>query len=88
MKAFIQNPMTMAWGALLIATLLSVTLAESATAARIASTAVILIAAFKVRLIFLYFMELNSGAMPWRAILEVWTAVSAGILLVGYWLPA
>ena len=61
------HPMTLAWLTLLAATAVSFALAESAGAARLASAAVVLIAGFKVRLVFLYFMELGGGAMPWRA---------------------
>lgn len=88
MKTLARYPMTSAWAVLLAATLASVTLAESAAAAKLATTAVVIIAAIKVRLIFLNFMELKTGMMPWRVIFEVWTAVATGILLVGYWLTA
>ncbi len=79
------HPMTLAWFALLAATSLSFALAESSGAARLASATIVVIAGFKVRLVFLYFMELGGGAMPWRAIAELWLA-GVTILIVGTYL--
>lgn len=76
--------MTAAWAVLVAATLVLYALAEGADAGRAAIVAVILIAAYKVRLVFLHFMELKSGAMPWRAVAEGWVAGVAAILVTGY----
>jgi len=78
------HPMTLAWLTLLAATAVSFALAESAGAARLASAAVVLIAGFKVRLVFLHFMELAGGAMPWRVIAELWLAGVTGLIVVTY----
>ena len=43
-----------------------------------------LIATFKMRLVFLYFMELASGAKPWRMFAEVWMLVVTGIIVGVY----
>ncbi|MGV8074576.1 MAG: cytochrome C oxidase subunit IV family protein [Syntrophobacteraceae bacterium] len=80
-------PATRAWLTLVAVTILSWSLAESPeVAARLAATAVILIAAFKVRLVFIYFMEIPWKPKPWRYVFEVWTVVVAIIIIGGYWL--
>lgn len=72
---------TRTWVVLLVATLAVFALAENDAPARAATIGVLLIAAFKIRLVFLHFMELADGAMPWRAILEVWVAVVTAIIV-------
>ncbi len=84
MNGIARHPMTFAWAVLIAATLLLCFLAEGAGAGRTAIVAVILIAAFKVRMVFLWFMELRSGAMPWRAVAEGWVVLVAAILVSGY----
>jgi heme/copper-type cytochrome/quinol oxidase subunit 4 len=78
-------PATRVWLALVAMTLLSWWLAEHASAARIAATSVILIAAFKVRLVFIYFMEIKWRPKPWRYVYEFWTVVITVVILGGYW---
>ena len=74
------------WLVLVGLTLASFVLAEGADTAGIAATSVILIAAFKVRLVFVYFMELEWKPLPWRLLFELWTVASAAIIVGGYWL--
>jgi hypothetical protein len=52
---------------------------------QLATTAVLVIAAIKARLVFLNFMELAGAPLAWRAVLEVWAALVAGMLIAGYW---
>lgn len=85
MKALWRLPITRAWLALVCATLLVFALVENEAPARMATIAIVLIAAFKLRLVFLHFMELSSGAMPWRRLAEIWIAVVTA-LLVGLYL--
>lgn len=84
MSALFALPMTRAWLALVAATLVVFALVENDAPARMATIAIILIAAFKVRLVFLYFMELASGAMPWRLVAEIWVAVVTLVIVGGY----
>jgi heme/copper-type cytochrome/quinol oxidase subunit 4 len=77
---------TRAWTVLVAAGMLSWALTEKAAAVRFATTAVILIAAFKVRLVVIYFMELQWQSRPWRVVFELWTLAVTGIILGGYWL--
>ena len=87
MNELMHLPMTRAWLVLVAATVLVVTLAENNAPARIATITIMLIAAFKLRLVFLYFMELASGVMPWRLFAEVWMLVVTSII-VGFYLLA
>ena len=87
MRNAFRLPATRAWLALVAVTIVSWSLAESAAvAARLAATAVILIAAFKVRLVFIYFMELPWKPKPWRYVFELWTLAIAIIIIGGYWI--
>jgi heme/copper-type cytochrome/quinol oxidase subunit 4 len=81
----LRSRATRVWLVLVALTLASFALAEGAHAARLAATAVILIAAFKVRLVFVYFMELEWKPLPWRFLFELWTVASAAIIIGGYW---
>ena len=83
-----EHHVTRVWLTLVAASLVSWSLAEHAAAARLAATSVILIAAFKVRLVFIHFMELGWKPYPWRLVFELWTVASAAILIGGYWLAA
>ncbi|MCC6709791.1 MAG: cytochrome C oxidase subunit IV family protein [Gammaproteobacteria bacterium] len=88
MNSLFKLPMTRAWLALFAATLTVAVLVENDAPARSATIAIILIAAFKLRLVFLHFMELSSGAMPWRLVAEIWVAVVTAVILGGYLITA
>ncbi|MGE0859165.1 MAG: cytochrome C oxidase subunit IV family protein [Gammaproteobacteria bacterium] len=75
---------TRTWAMLVVATLVVFALAENDAPARAATLAILLIAAIKIRLVFLHFMELATGAMPWRAILEAWVAVVTALIVGAY----
>lgn len=84
MSGLARLAFTRAWGVLFVATLVVFAIAENDAPARAATLAILLIAACKIRLVFLHFMELAAGAMPWRAILEVWVAVVTAIIVGAY----
>lgn len=52
---------------------------------RLASSAALAIAGFKVRLVFLHFMELQNAPLRWRLAFEAWVLLFFGIILLGYW---
>ncbi len=55
---------------------------------RFASTAVLLIAFVKVRLIGLEFMELRAAPLALRLIFEIWTVVACtGLIFLYWWSP-
>ena len=86
MNGLFRHPVTRVWIILVAATLLLFALAESADASKTTIAVVIAIAAFKVRMVFLHFMELRTGAMPWRAIAEVWLLAVTGLIIGAYWI--
>ena len=88
MNSLFKLPMTRAWLLLVAATLTVAALVENDAPARGATIAIMLIAAFKLRLVFLHFMELSSGAMPWRGVAEAWVAVVTAVILGAYLLTA
>jgi heme/copper-type cytochrome/quinol oxidase subunit 4 len=60
-------------------------LAGGSAGVRVASTAILLLAAFKVRLVLMYFMELRTAPLPWRALFEGWILALTAALLICYW---
>ena len=77
---------TRVWLILAAAAVLSWTLSESASAVRLGTSAVILIAAIKIRLVVIYFMELGWRPRPWRLVFEFWMFGVTAIILGGYWI--
>jgi heme/copper-type cytochrome/quinol oxidase subunit 4 len=51
---------------------------------RIATIAIVLIAAVKVRLVLLHFMELRHAPLPLRLVFEAWVLAVTGALIVLY----
>jgi caa(3)-type oxidase subunit IV len=78
----------MVWLLLMAATLASTWGAsDRRIPASIAAVATLLIAAFKARLIVLYFMELKTAPVLLRLYFELWIVVVAGAILLIYALP-
>lgn len=75
------------WAVLVAVTLASWFLTEETHAVRIGSTAVVLIAAFKINAVIGHFMEVRWQPAPWRIVLSVWIAAATTIVLAGYWIP-
>jgi len=75
------------WLILVGATLISYTSALEVAGSdrRLAGSAVLLIAFFKVRLIGFRFMELHDAVLPLRLLFETWVLVIASILLAISW---
>ena len=86
MTTVMSLPATRVWLVLMAVTLAAWSFAEYGPSARLATTFVMLIAAFKVRLVIAHFMELGWKPYPWRALLECWTIASTALILGGYWL--
>lgn len=80
MRSVLREPVTLVWLLLIRATALLFLLAESRHAAPAMTAAMSTIAAFKVRLVFLHFMQLASGVMPWRALAEAWVLVVTALI--------
>ena len=83
-----QRAADAAWLALVAATLGSWWLAEHHGAGVWTVTLVMSVAAFKVRLVLLHFMELNHAPRAWRLAFGAWTVASAGLIVAGWWAAA
>jgi heme/copper-type cytochrome/quinol oxidase subunit 4 len=76
---------TWAWAVLVLATALTYWLAEGhAIAAPLATTAALLIAGVKVRVVLLEFMDLRTAPLLWRLAFELWVVASVLLILIGY----
>jgi Prokaryotic Cytochrome C oxidase subunit IV len=73
------------WLILIAATLISWAVTENMPAARLGSTAVILIAAFKINMVIAHFMELKWQPRPFRLVLSGWIALVSLIIIGGMW---
>lgn len=83
-----QRVAGLAWVALVAATLGSWWLAEHHGAGVWTVSLVMSVAAFKVRLVLLHFMELNSAPRAWRLAFGAWTLASVGLIVALWWAPA
>jgi ABC-type nickel/cobalt efflux system permease component RcnA len=72
------------WLLLVAVTLFSWAITEQAANAWLASISVILIAAFKIYLIFEHFMELKWPHKPWWLALHIWLVVVTSLIIGGY----
>jgi hypothetical protein len=74
------------WLILIAAAVSSWVVSEHSIAVKAATSAVVLIAALKVRLIVMHFMELRWRPRPWRILFELWILGVVAIILGGYWM--
>ncbi len=73
---------SLVWMALMLATIATTWwLSKDIVAARVATVATFLIAAFKVRMVLLYFMELKHAPPVVRWIFEAWVLVATGAVI-------
>ena len=83
----LRLPATRVWLVLLItAAVSSWMVSEHSAAVKVGTSAVVLIAALKVRLIVMHFMELRWRPRPWRILFELWILGVVAIILGGYWM--
>lgn len=86
MSFAMRESVTLVWGVLMLATGLIWWAARGdAVLGLQAATIVMVIAAIKVRLIVLYFMELKTAPLALRFLFEGWIVLFTGLILVGYW---
>lgn len=75
---------TTAWLVLVVATITTWLLARGGTASPIETVSLVMvIAAFKARLIVLHFMGLKHAPLPYRLIFEGWILAVTGFILAG-----
>lgn len=59
-------------------------LSKDSVSAQVGTVAIVLIAAFKIRLVLLHFMELRHAPTPWRLIFEAWVLIATAAILGFY----
>ncbi|MCK9285390.1 MAG: cytochrome C oxidase subunit IV family protein [Rhodocyclaceae bacterium] len=80
---------TLVWAVLMLATCASTWwLKSGAATSMLATAAILVIAAVKVRLVIIHFMELGDAPLKWRIFFELWVIVFSGVILAGFWLSA
>lgn len=75
---------TLPWLLLVAATLASGWLTHDLPDGSWATGLVILIAAVKIRLVIVHFMEVTWQARAWRLALEIWVTLVTAVILGGY----
>lgn len=79
---YFRNPASFVWATLILATCASTWwLSTDAFAPVVATVAIVLIAALKVRLVMLYFMELRSAPLRWRVVTDAWLLTVTGVIV-------
>lgn len=84
--ALLMKSATLVWLFLMAATCVTTWgLSKDQFTASVATLSIILIAAIKIRLVLLHFMELRHAPLPWRLLLEAWVLVVTGAI-AGFYL--
>lgn len=84
MGALILKSVPGVWAIMMVATIATAWLAHGeAQGGFNPILVVILIAAFKARLVILHFMQLKTAPLEWRLIFEAWVVAVAAWILVG-----
>ncbi|MFN3468564.1 MAG: cytochrome C oxidase subunit IV family protein [Novosphingobium sp.] len=79
-------PVRAVWLILAGASIAGFVLAEGLAPPRIAASVAVLLAAFKIHLVFGQYMEVGWHHRPLRVLLQLWLFAVIAILLAGYWL--
>ncbi|MGQ0620144.1 MAG: cytochrome C oxidase subunit IV family protein [Panacagrimonas sp.] len=78
----LRRTSTLVWLALMFATIVTTWgLSKDAFDAKFATVSIFVIAAFKVRLVLLHFMELRHAPLPARLVFEGWVLVATAAIL-------
>lgn len=85
MNELLRRGATRVWLLLMAATIVTTwVLTKDTFAARVATIAIVVIAAIKVRLVLLHFMELRHAPLPLRIVFEGWVLAVTGSLITLY----
>jgi hypothetical protein len=74
------------WAILAGASVAGFLLADGLAPAAVATTAAVLLAALKIRLVFDHYMEIGWNHKPLRQLLAAWLVLVSTILLATYWM--
>ena len=81
----IRRSSTLVWAVLMLATVVTTwVLSKDIVAVRPGTVAIIAIAAYKVRLVLLHFMELRHAPRALRVVFETWVLVVACAMIALY----
>lgn len=81
----LKRPASLVWLLLMAATVLTTwVLSKDIVAAKIGTVSIVLVAAIKVRLVLLHFMELRDAPLPLRLVFEAWVLIVAVALIALY----
>jgi heme/copper-type cytochrome/quinol oxidase subunit 4 len=82
---WLLKPVSVVWAALIAATCTSTWwLSHDGVGASVGTAAILVIAAFKVRLVMLHFMELRNAPKAWRFVYEGWLLAATATILAVY----
>jgi heme/copper-type cytochrome/quinol oxidase subunit 4 len=85
MPALLRKPVSIVWLMLMVLTCASTwMLSKDAFSPLVATVGIFLIAAYKVRLVMLSFMELRTAPIVWRVAFECWIALATAMILTIY----
>ncbi|MGC1154835.1 cytochrome C oxidase subunit IV family protein [Mycobacterium sp.] len=81
----LRKPVTIVWAALMLATCASTwLLSKNSVTPEVATVAIVLIAAVKVRLVMRYFMEVRRAPLALRIICDGWLLAVTGLIVTVY----
>jgi heme/copper-type cytochrome/quinol oxidase subunit 4 len=82
---FLLRPASLVWLVLMLATCTSTWwLSKEGVSTATATLLIMLIAAIKVRLILIHFMELGHAPIRWRLLFEGWNIACTAFILIMY----
>lgn len=83
--ALLFSPASVVWVILMLATATSTWwVSKDAATASTATVLIMVIAAIKVRLVLIHFMDLGHAPLRWRVLFEAWIVVCTAIILGVY----
>ena len=81
----LRNPVSIVWAALMLATCASIwLLSKNSVTPEVATVAIMLVAAVKVRLVIRHFMEVRRAPLALRFICDGWLLAVAALIMAVY----
>ncbi|VVQ15495.1 cytochrome C oxidase subunit IV family protein [Pseudomonas fluorescens] len=85
MPSILINKLSAIWAFLMAATIASTWwISKDSFTISTATVLIMLIAAYKIRLVMIHFMELDHAPLHWRLWFECWIGVSTAAILLSY----
>lgn len=81
----LRQPVSIVWAALMLATCASTwLLSKNSVTPEVATVAIVLVAAVKVRLVIGYFMEVRRAPLSLRLVCDVWLLAVTALIVTVY----